>query len=138
MKLVDTNVAVHLLLSGPLVANARALYERDPEWHTEPLLFVELTNVLATATRATNTTRAKAMLALDEAHQLFDGALHAIDDQTAFATAIRFRVSCYGARFIAAATALGCRLVTEDAKLRAKAPALTWSIAEALAARGER
>ena len=79
----------------PLVANARELYERDPEWHTEPLLFVESTNVLAT-------------------------------------------VSCYDARFITAATALGCRLVTEDAKLRAKAPALTWSIAEALAARGER
>ena len=133
MKLVDTNVAAHLLMSGPQVGNARALYDRDPEWHTELLLFVELTNVLATAVRARNTTHAKAMIALDEAHQLFDGALHAIDDQTVLSTAIKFQISGYDARFLAAAIALGARLVTEDAKLRAKAPEMTWSMVEALA-----
>lgn len=133
MKLVDTNVAAHLLMSGPQVADARALYVQDCEWHTEPLLFVELTNVLATAVRTRNTTEAKALIALDEAHRLFDGALHAPDDQTVLATAIRFQISGYDARFLAAAIALGARLVTEDAKLRAKAPDLTWSIAQALA-----
>lgn len=133
MKLVDTNVAAHLLLSGPHAANARALYDQDPDWHTEPLLFVELTNVLATAVRTRNTTEAKAMVALSEAHQLFDGALHALDDQGVLSTAIKFQISGYDARFLAAAIALGARLVTEDAKLRAKAPELTWSIVEALA-----
>ena len=78
------------------------------------------------------------MIALDQAHQLFDGALHAVDDQTALAAAIKFQISGYDARFLAAAIALGARLVTEDAKLRAKAPELTWSIAEALSSPSER
>ena len=120
-------------MSGPQVESARALYEFDPDWHTEPLLFVELTNVLATAVRTKNTTQAKAAVALDEAHQLFDGALHAVDDQTVLSTAIKFHVSGYDARFLAVAIALGARLVTEDSRLRAKAPRLTWSMVEALA-----
>ena len=134
MRFIDTNVAAHLLLAGPLASSARALYAKHPEWHTEPLLFVELTNVLTTAVRTKGTTHKKAIAALDEAHRLFDGALHAVDDQAALATAIEFQTSGYDARFLAAAIAFGVRLVTEDAKLRSKAPASTWSIAEALAA----
>ena len=46
----------------------------------------------------------------------------------------RFAVSAYDARFLAVADTLGAKLVTEDTKLRAAAPALTRSIAQALAA----
>jgi predicted nucleic acid-binding protein len=42
-------------------------------------------------------------------------------------------VTAYDARFLALAHRLGTRLVTEDAKLRSAAPALTLSLAEALA-----
>jgi predicted nucleic acid-binding protein len=45
-------------------------------------------------------------------------------------------VSAYDVRFIAAAQILGTKLVTEDAKLRAAAPALTLSLAGALAQAG--
>ena len=48
--------------------------------------------------------------------------------------AAELAVSAYDARFIAAAQGLGARLVTEDARLRAAAPALTRSLAETLAA----
>jgi predicted nucleic acid-binding protein len=43
-------------------------------------------------------------------------------------------VSAYDARFLAVADTLGTKLVTEDAKLRAAAPDLTRSLAQALAA----
>jgi predicted nucleic acid-binding protein len=46
----------------------------------------------------------------------------------------QFAVSACDARFLAAAQSLGGRLVTEDAKLRAAAPALTQSLGEALEA----
>lgn len=49
------------------------------------------------------------------------------------AAAARYRVSAYVARYLALADQLGSRLVTEDARLRAAAPALTQSLAEALA-----
>ena len=48
-------------------------------------------------------------------------------------TGLRYRVTAYDARFLAAAEQLGRRLVTEDARLRAAAPGLTQSLAEALA-----
>src|SRR5574337_1234379 len=133
MVLVDTNVVAHLLLAGEPGIAARALYEADPDWRSEPLLFFELTNVLATSVRSGDTSRAKAVQALDKAHQIFDDALCAVSDRDALATAARYRISGYDARFIAAATALGTRLVTEDARLRRAAPALTCSLADALA-----
>lgn len=57
-----------------------------------------------------------------------------IAHESALQIAVRFRVSAYDARFLALAEQLGSRLVTEDAKLRAGAPALTQSLNEALAA----
>ena len=133
MVLVDTNVAAHLLLAGPSGVAARSLYEKDPDWRSEPLLFFELTNVLTTAIRTGGVSRAKAMEALDKAHQIFDDALHPVSDRDALDAAAQFRISGYDARFIAAAAALGSHLVTEDARLRKAAPALTCSLAEALA-----
>ncbi|HWH84815.1 MAG TPA: type II toxin-antitoxin system VapC family toxin [Burkholderiaceae bacterium] len=133
MVLVDTNVVAHLLLAGEPGVAARALYELDPDWRSEPLLFFELTNVLTTSMRNGGASRSKAMEALDKAHQIFDHALHAVSDRDALDVAAQFRISGYDARFIAAATALGSRLVTEDARLRKAVPTLTCSLAEALA-----
>ena len=132
MVLVDTNVVAHLLLAGEPGVAARALYEMDPDWRSEPLLFFELTNVLATSMRSGGASRAKAVEALDKAHQIFDQALHAVGDRDALDVEAQYRISGYDARFIAAAAALGTRLVTEDARLRKAAPALTCSLAEAL------
>lgn len=134
MVLVDTNVVAHLLLAGEPGVAARALYEKDPDWRSEPLLFFELTNVLATAMRTGGVARAKAVQMLDKAHQIFDGALHAVRDEDALDVAAQFRISGYDARFVATARALGSRLVTEDARLRRAAPSLTWSLADALEA----
>ena len=51
----------------------------------------------------------------------------------ALALATRHGVTAYDARFLALAERVGLRLVTEDSKLRAAAPALTQSLADALA-----
>jgi len=42
----------------------------------------------------------------------------------------RHRITAYDARFLVLADQLGSRLITEDARLRAAAPALTQSLAE--------
>jgi predicted nucleic acid-binding protein len=54
--------------------------------------------------------------------------------ETALNIAIRYGVTTYDARFLAVALHMNTKLVTEDKKLRAAAPALTQSLAEALAA----
>ncbi len=71
---------------------------------------------------------------LAKAAALFDGKFARVPHAAVLAIAARHRVSAYDARFLALADQLGSRLVTEDAKLRAAAPDLTQSLAEALAA----
>jgi predicted nucleic acid-binding protein len=46
----------------------------------------------------------------------------------------QFAVSAYDARFLGAAQTFKAKLVTEDARLRLAAPALTISLSDALAA----
>ena len=72
---------------------------------------------------------------LTKAAALFDGKLGRIPHASVLAIAARHRVSANDARFLALADQLGSRLITQDTRLRAAAPALTQSLAEALAAR---
>ena len=135
MLLVDTNVVVYLLIHGEQTRAAQELRSRDPDWRSEAFLLVEFTNVLAFSIATKRMTLSLAADLLTRATALFDGKLGRIPHSSVLATAVRHRVSAYDARFLALADQLGSRLVTEDARLRAAAPALTQSLAEALATR---
>jgi predicted nucleic acid-binding protein len=132
MVLVDTSVMGNLLLDGPQAVPARALYDADCDWHTEPLLFAELTNVIATAARVRELSTARAQAALAKAHEMLDAAIHPVADADVLTLAMRLRVSGYDARFLCLAGLLGTPLVTEDKRLRDKAPSITCSIYQAL------
>ena len=135
MLIVDTNVVVYLLIHGDQTRAAQQLRSRDPDWRSEAFLLVEFTNVLAFSIATKRMTLSLAQDLLAKASALFDGKLGRIPHSSVLASAARHRVSAYDARFLALAGELGSRLVTEDTKLRAAAPALTQSLAEALAAR---
>jgi predicted nucleic acid-binding protein len=134
MLLVDTNVVAYLLIDGNHTKAAQQLRARDPDWRSEAFLLVEFTNVLASSIAMKRMTLALAGDFLAKAAALFDGKLGRVAHPSVLAIAARHRVSAYDARFLALADQLESRLVTEDAKLRAAAPALTQSLAEALAA----
>ena len=135
MLLVDTNVVVYLLIAGDYTAAAQELRARDPDWRSEAFLLIEFTNVLASSIARKRMTLSLAEDLLAKAVALFDGKLARIPHASVLTIAARYRVSAYDARFLALADQLGSRLVTEDARLRAVAPALTQSLAEALATR---
>ena len=135
MLLVDTNVVVYLLIAGDYTTAAQQLRARDSDWRSEAFLLVEFTNLLASSIATKRMTLSLAQDLLAKASALFDGKLGRIPHSSVLASAARHRVSAYDARFLALAGELGSRLVTEDTKLRAAAPALTQSLAEALAAR---
>jgi predicted nucleic acid-binding protein len=132
MFVVDTNVAVYLLIHGDHTAVAQKLHGRDPDWRSEAFLLVEFTNVLASSIAMRRMSLGLAQEFLAKAIGLFDGKLARVDHALVLSIATRHRVSAYDARFLALADQLGTRLVTEDAKLRAVAPALTQSLTEAL------
>lgn len=131
MLAIDSNVLAYLLLEGDRTADAQALFARDPDWRSDGFVLVEFSNILATYAR-------RGALAADTAQELLAtaervlGGLVNLPHARALKLAADFGVSAYDARFLGAAQALGTRLVTEDAKLRAAAPALTRSIAQAL------
>jgi predicted nucleic acid-binding protein len=128
---VDTNVLAYLLLEGDRTADAQALYAADADWRSEGFLLVEFSNVLATYRRRGALPGDAAVELLDTAQRVVSGLVN-LPHARALALAAEYGVSAYDARFLGAAHALGTKLVTEDAKLRAAAPALTRSIAQAL------
>lgn len=132
MIVVDTNVLAYLLIAGDRTSDVQALFARDAEWKSESFILVEFSNILVTYVRAGALTSRQAHDLLAEAERHLRGLIN-VPHRRALGIAADCRVSAYDARFLAAAESLGSRLVTEDSRLRAAAPARTWSVAEALA-----
>ena len=133
MVVVDTNVVAYLLIEGERTAEAQALYARDPDWRSESFLLVEFSNMLATYVRNGRLDSEAAAGLLAGAERILTGTI-ALPHTRALEIALEFGVSAYDARFLAASRSLGSKLVTEDAKLRQAAPALTQTLAQAQAA----
>lgn len=130
---VDSNVLASLFIDAPSTHAARSLFENDPDWHSDTLVLVEFTNVLAAQVRGGRLLAAAAVPLVAAAEHVMSRGLHQVETATALTLALRHQVSTYDARFLAVAIMLQKKLVTEDAALRQKAPALTQSIEEALA-----
>ena len=131
MVVVDTNIVAYLLIDGDRTKDAQALFARDAEWKSEAFLLIEFSNMLATYVRAGSLRRTEAHALLAEAENRMRGLVN-LPHLRALRIAEQFAVSAYDARFLGAAQTLGARLVTEDLRLRAAAPALTLSLADAL------
>ncbi len=134
MLVVDTNIIVPLYVRASVSEAVRELRERDAVWRTDPFALIEFSNVLATYERARYLTKAMAQECLAHAQSFLRPHYFSVKHEAALELAIRHRLTAYDGRFLALAHQLGSRLVTEDARLRAAAPALTQSLAEALAA----
>ncbi|MGP1677330.1 MAG: type II toxin-antitoxin system VapC family toxin [Giesbergeria sp.] len=133
MVVVDTNVLTYLLIEGDRTKQAQALFAKDSDWRSEAFILVEFSNVLATYRRMGALTSQQTQSLLAQAATRVR-ELVSVPNLQALRFAERFAVSAYDARFLAVADSLGGKLVTEDAKLRAAAPALTRSLAQALVA----
>jgi predicted nucleic acid-binding protein len=128
---IDTNILAYLLIEGDQTKNAQALFARDADWRSDAFLLIEFSNILVTYRRVGSLTADQAEGLLAEGEKLIRGLVN-VPHSRALQTADQFGVAVYDARFLAAAQMLNSRLVTEDAKLRAAAPAITMSLANAL------
>lgn len=131
MRVVDTNIVAYLLIAGDRTEQARALWQADSDWRSEAFYRIEFSNLLATQVRAKTLRLADALMPLERAASLVAAPVE-VADADALRIAAGLGVSACDARFLAAAAGLGSKLVTEDARLRSAAPALTQSLAEAL------
>ena len=135
MVIVDTNIIAPLYVRSARSPAVAELFAHDSVWRTEPLALIELSNVLITYERARYITAVRARDCLKRAAAFLQPYLFRVSHQAALDAALRYGTTACDARFLALAQQLSMRLVTEDLKLRAAAPALTQSLAEALAAR---
>jgi predicted nucleic acid-binding protein len=133
MVVVDTNILAYLFIEGDRTRDVQALFARDADWKSEAFVLIEFSNILATYLRANSLTRNQAHALLIEAEKRLTG-LVSLPHGRALRIAEQFGLSAYDARFLGAAQSFKARLVTEDARLRQAAPALTMSLSEALAA----
>ncbi|HWM25398.1 MAG TPA: type II toxin-antitoxin system VapC family toxin [Chthoniobacterales bacterium] len=132
MIVVDTNVIFPLFIRSAESAEVTALREKDNAWRTEPIALVEFSNVLATYQRAKFLTSSEAAQHLQIAESFLGPHLFPVSHQDALELALQYGVTAYDARFLTVAEKFGVKLVTEDARLRAAAPELTQSLAEAI------
>lgn len=133
MLVVDTNIIAPFYIRGADTERVLELHRSDNLWRTDPLALIEFSNILATYQRSRYLTTSEARACLIAAEGLLRPHYMHLTHETALTIAIRYRVTSYDARFLAIALHLNAKLVTEDKKLRAAAPDLTQSLAEALA-----
>ena len=133
MILVDTNIIAPLYVRSARMEAVKELLERDTFWRTEPLALIELGNLLITYERSHYITAATARDCLNRAVAFLLPHLFRVSHEAALDVALQYRVTSYDGCFLVVAQRLDRRLITEDAKLRAAAPKLTQSLAEALA-----
>ena len=131
MLVVDTNILVYLLIEGDRLAQAQALWRRDPVWCSEPFILVEFNNVLATYLRSQALTKVEAKALLAEASRRLTSPVEA-RHADALDLAAEFGISAYDARFIAVARAQNLPLITEYGRLRTAVPACTQSLTDAM------
>ena len=132
MVVVDTNIIVPLYVRSARTAAVETLREREDVWRTEPFALVEFSNVLVNYRRAHYLSSNAARDCLVQAEMFLQPHYFAVAHEVALEFALRYNVTSYDGRFLAVAQQLGRPLVTEDAKLRRAAPALTQSLAQAL------
>jgi predicted nucleic acid-binding protein len=118
---VDTNIIAYLVLGGGPPDAAEARLRKDPEWAAPPLWRSEFANVLALHVRSGRSREEDARYLLGRATSLIR-----IEPRTDTAAVLDLALAsgctAYDCEFIAAAIALGTRLVTTDRELLRRFP----------------
>jgi predicted nucleic acid-binding protein len=113
----DTNLIAYLLVDGPYTEEARAVYEKDPDWVAPSFWWSEFRNVLVLSLRRGVMSFTDALEIVEDADQLMGGK----DRDSASFRILRLAAdsgcSAYDCEFVALAQDLGVTMVTADRAL---------------------
>ena len=117
MIVADTNLIAYFLIKSGFTPDARAVYQKDPDWIAPLLWRSELRNVLIQSLR-------QALLSLDEiisimnrAEGLMKDSGYQMDSSRVLRLAADSGCTAYDCEFVALALDLGIPLVTSDRAL---------------------
>lgn len=117
MIVVDSNILAYFYLPGDLTADARALFERDPDWVAPVLWRSEFRNILAGYLRRGSLSFEGAARIQAEAEDQMAGAEFTVDSLSVLGLVRDSPCTAYDCEFVALANELDTRLVTMDRKL---------------------
>jgi predicted nucleic acid-binding protein len=113
----DTNLIAYLLVDGPFTKEARAVYEKDPDWVAPSFWWSEFRNVLVMSLRRSLMSITDALEILEDADLLMGGKERDSASFRILRLAADSGCSAYDCEFVALALDLGVPLVTSDRAL---------------------
>jgi predicted nucleic acid-binding protein len=118
----DSNVLAYLWLPGEHTRAARAVWDRDPDWHVPVLWRAEMRSILVGFLRCKSMHVADIVMAMTAMEKSLRHSEHHVDSSAVFDAAQRSSCSAYDCEFVALADALAAPLVTEDRQILAAFP----------------
>ncbi len=114
MIVADTNLIAYLLVDGPFTKEARAVFEKDPDWAAPSFWRSEFRNVLVLSLRRGVMSFLDAMETMEDADLLMGGKSRDSASFRILRLAADSGCSAYDCEFVALAQDLGVPLVTSD------------------------
>jgi predicted nucleic acid-binding protein len=118
--IADTNLIAYLLVDGPFTNEARAVYEKDPDWVAPSFWRSEFRNVLVLSLRRGIISFTDVLEVMEDADLLMGGKDRDSPSVRILRLAADSGCSAYDCEFVALALDLGVPLVTSDRALIAK------------------
>ena len=122
MIVADSNVWAYLWLPGEHTRVARAVWDKDPDWHVPVLWCPEMRSILVGYLRRKSMDVADIVMAMTAMEKSLRHSEHDVDCGAVFDAAQRSSCSAYNCEFVALAEALAAPLVTEDRQVLAAFP----------------
>lgn len=114
MIVADTNLIAYLLVDGPFTREARAVYEKDPDWVAPSFWRSEFRNVLVMSLRRGLMSFTEALETMEDADLLMGGKEHDCSSDRILRLAADSGCAAYDCEFVAVAQDLRVQMVTGD------------------------
>jgi predicted nucleic acid-binding protein len=116
----DTNLIAYFLIKSGFTPDARAVYQKDPDWIAPVLWRSELRNVLIQSLRHASLSLDEVLSIMSRAEGLMKDSSYQMDSSRVLRLAAGSGCAAYDCEFVALAQDLGVPLVTSDRALIAK------------------
>ena len=120
MIVADTNLIAYFLIKSGFTPDARAVYQKDPDWIAPVLWRSELRNVLIQSLRHASLSLDEVLSIMSRAEGLMKDSSYQMDSSRVLRLAAGSGCAAYDCEFVALAQDLGVPLVTSDRALIAK------------------
>ena len=122
MIVVDTNIIVHLHITGEWTEQVLKVLQKDPAWYSPPLWQSEFRNVLGGIMRKKVITLEQARQIMEAARETMTGREVPVPPDRVLELVSACSCSAYDCEFVALAKELGVKLITLDRQILACFP----------------